>query len=288
MMIQTILVGLDWGETAEATAGVAVELAIVMKASVKALYIEDAELIRAAERVSLGSIPASGSIPLAVPNMGDLEVEFQSEERVLGRRFLQLVADTRIRGGFLVAQGEVSRILIRESRAHDLLVVGKYSERHREAGGRRPLGRHVEQILQHIWCPVVLVPPGATLGPRILVAYDGSGASHRALASAVRLAQALQGEVRVISVASLEAAHVLLDQAESYLDAHQVEADLVSRAGNVAEEILREMSDWGADLLAMGAFTPARRRESFGAAATLEILSQLPRVALLCGTLGED
>jgi nucleotide-binding universal stress UspA family protein len=288
MMMQTILVGLDWGETAEATAGVAVELAIAMKASVKALYVEDAELIRAAERVPLGSIPTAGSIPLTVPNMGDLEAEFQSEERVLGRRFLQLVADTRIRGSFLVEQGEVDRILVRESRSHDLLVVGKYSERHREVGGRRPLGRHVEQVLQHIWCPVVLVPPGATLGPRILVAYDGSGASHRALAAAVRLSQAMQGQLRVISVGPLEIAHAFLDRAESYLESHRTEGDLVARDGHVAEEVLREVTDWGADLLSMGAFTPARRKESFGAATTLEILSQLPRSALLCGRLGEE
>lgn len=288
MLIQTILVGLDWGETADATAGIAVELAIAMKASVKALYVEDAELIRAAERTPLGAIPASGPIPLAVPNMGDLEAEFQQEERDLGRRFLGLVADTRIRGSFLVEQGEVDRILIRESRAHDLLVVGKYSEPGVDGETRRPLGRHVERILQQVWCPVVLVPPGATLGPRILVAYDGSEAAHRALVIAVRLTQTIGGRVRVLSVGPLERTHVLLDQAESYLETHRAESDLVAREGNVAAEVLRETDSWGADLVAMGAFGPARRRESIGSAATLDVLAALPRAALLCGRLDED
>jgi nucleotide-binding universal stress UspA family protein len=288
MLIQSILVGLDWGETADATAGVAVELAIATKAAVKALYVEDEELIRAAQRVSLGSIPTAGTIPLAVPNMGDLEAEFQSEEQVLGRHFLGLVADTRIRGSFLVAQGDVDRILLRESRAHDLLVVGKYSETHREGRGGRPLGRHVERILQHAWCPVVLVPPGAVLGPRTLVAYDGSEESYRALAAAVRLTQAIQGQLRVLAVAPLEIAHGLLDQADAYLATHRTESDLVARDGNIAEQILRETEDWGADLVAMGAFAPPRRRESFGAGVTLDVLVGLPRAALLCGRMDED
>ncbi len=287
MKIQTILVGLDWGETAESTAGLAVELAIALKASVKALYVEDAELIRAAEQ-ALRILPSTGTIPMEAPNVPMLEAEFQSEERVLGHRFLQLVADTRIRGSFLVAQGSVDQILIQESRAHDLLVMGKYSEAASESAPRRPLGRHVERILRRAWCPVALVPPGATLGPKILVAYDDTEASHRVLSTALGLAQRLPAELRVIAVGAAEAAGRLLDRAGAYLESHQVEGDLIAVEGSAADAILREAEDWEADLLAMGAFGPARRRESFGVRATLDVLEALPCAALLCGSMDED
>jgi len=287
-MIQTILVGLDWGETAEATASIAVELAIALDASVKALYIEEDELIRATERAAMATFPGSGSIPFDAPIMPELEKEFVSEERRLGRRFLKLVADTRIRGSFLVAQGEVDQILIRESRAHDLLVVGKYSERASEGSRIRPLGRHVERILRHIWCPVVLVPPGATLGPRILVAYDGSAGSHRALGTAVRLAGATQAELRTLVIGHQTVTDRLLAEVEAYLEAHRAESDLVTRTGHASEVILREAAEWNPDLLAMGAFGPARRRESFAAGVTLEVLAALPTAALLCGSMDED
>ncbi len=287
MMIQSILVGLDWGETAEAAAAVAAELAIAWEASVKALYVEDAELIRAAEQAVLAGFPESGPIPYAVPTIPELETEFASEERALGRRFLKLVADTRIHGSFQVAQGEVDRILIRESRAHDLLVMGKYSQPAPEAGGR-PLGRNVERILRHVWSPVVLVPPDGKLGPNLLVAYDGSAGSHRALASAVRVARAIDGSLRVVAVGKPAAADALLEEAESYLDAHRAAAELVAREGITAQEILREVEEYEADLLAMGAFGPARRKESFGAGVTLDVLEGVRRAALVCGSMDED
>lgn len=287
MKIQTILVGLDWGETAEATAGLAVELAIALKASVKALYVEDAELIRAAEQ-ALRILPATGQIPMEAPNMPMLEAEFQAEEKLLGRRFLRLVADTRIRGSFLVAQGAVDQILLQESRAHDLLVVGKYSENPALGGSSRPLGKHVERIVRHAWCPVALVPPGATLGPRILVAYDDTEASHRALSTALGLAQRLPATLRVLAIGDSDATGRLLDRAGAYLDSHHVEGDLIAAVGPATARILRETEEWGADLVAMGAFGPARRRESFGAGVTLDVLEALPCAALLCGGMEED
>ena len=104
----------------------------------------------------------------------------------------------------------------------------------------------------------------------------------------MRLTQTIGGRIRVLSVAPLERAHALLDQAEAYLETHRTESELVARAGRVAEEILRETDAWGADLVAMGAFGPVRGPESIGSAATLDVLASLPRAALLCGRLDED
>jgi nucleotide-binding universal stress UspA family protein len=288
MMVQTILVGLDWGETVNAVAETAVELAVALDASVKALYIEDVELIRATERAALATLPASGNIPLNVPSFADLEAEFQSEERVLAKRFLRLAADTRIRGSFLIAQGEVPEILTHESRAHDLLVMGKYSEHHPEPTGRRPLGRHVESILRKAWCPVVLVPPQARLGSRYLVVYDGTPNSHRAMATTVRLARATQALVEVLVVAQPSRAEDLLDEAQAYLESHKVKGVGRHRSGDAADEILREAEAWGADLLCMGALGTFGRKEALDPRVLFEVLESLDRPALLCGTLDED
>lgn len=288
MMFQTVLVGLDWGETVDSVSELAVELAIALDASVKAIYVEDVELIQATEMAALATLPRAGEIPADMPNWSDLEVEFQSEERVLAKRFLRLVADTRIRGSFLVERGEIPKILVQESRSHDLLVLGKYSEHPLEGEDVRPLGRHVEEVLRKVWVPVVLVPPGAQLGARFLLAYDGSAGSHRVLATLTRLARATSAELEVLSVGKSEASEVLLGQAEAYLAAHRVQATYRRRTGDAADEILAECDEWGADLVGMGAFGTSRRKDVFGADVAVRVLEALDRPALLSGSHEED
>lgn len=288
MMVQTILVGLDWGETVDAVAGMAVDLAMALDASVKALYVEDTELILATERAAIATLPTSGAIPLDTPNFSELEAEFQSEERVLAKRFLRLVSDTRIRGSFLIERGEVPKILVRESRAHDLLVLGKYSEQDPEDGGGRPLGRHIEEILRRAWCPVALVPPGAALGSRYLAVYDGSPTAHRCLGAAVRLARATEAELEVLVVAKGAAANELKDEVEAYLASHRLRAASQSVDGDPVGAIFDEVDRFRADLLCMGAFGTSRRKEALDPEVAIEVLKGLDLPALLCGTMEEE
>lgn len=287
MMMQTILVAMDWGETSDAVATMTADLALALNASVKAVYVEDVELIEATERAAIASLPLSGDIPLEAPNMGELEAEFATEERFLGRRFLKLVADTRIRGSFLVARGAVDEAILRESRARDLLVMGKYSETADPEIGRRPLGRHVETLIRRAWCPVFLVPPGASLGNHFLVAYDGTVEAHRALSASVRLARAIGADLAVLLVAKPEPAEILREEVAAYLEAHRMDARITRREGSPAEEILQEAADWRVDLIAMGAWGSERSKGAFGASETVEVLQALDRAALLCGPMEE-
>ena len=288
MMMQTILVGLDWGETVDAVANLAAELAVVLNASLKAVYVEDVRLIEATERAAVTPLPSAGSIPYRVPNLRDLEEKFRAEERVLGKRFLRLVADTRIRGSFLVDRGEVAPILVRESRAHDLLVMGKYSEPAQEGEARRPLGDHVEEVLRHTWCPVALVPPwAAELGERFLAVYDGSEGAHRALSSAVRLARVTKARLSVISVGAPSLTDELLSEANGYLEAHRIDGHLVAREGDPAEEVLREARESGADLVALGAYGAHHRRGTFHPEVSQHVVRALDTTALVCGSREE-
>lgn len=105
---------------------------------------------------------------------------------------------------------------------------------------------------------------------RILVAYDGSAASRRALDWAVRLAKDNTGSsVRVIGVAAtLEATALIPDavdpgssvkmrrrdlaEAASTLAAAGVPADTILRVGNPAEEIIAAGEEDGVDLILLG------------------------------------
>ncbi|MEZ4647846.1 MAG: universal stress protein [Candidatus Eisenbacteria bacterium] len=74
----------------------------------------------------------------------------------------------------------------------------------------------------------------------------------------------------------------LLGKANSYLESHELTAELERRMGSPAEIILEEATRWDARILAMGAFGHGRISQLFGSRGGHRILS-VDRVALLCG-----
>lgn len=280
-MIQSVAVGIEMGALIDEVTDVALELAILYDAPLRAIYVEDTDLFRASYSVPFPALPPEGPIPLDANAAKDLEEKFRQDERELGRRFLRLVSDFRIRGSFRVERGSVADVLVEESRAHDLLVVGKAGTS--PEGVRGALGDHVETIAKSAYCPLLIVPPGANLGERILVAYDGSVVSHRALIAAARLASSSESRLRVLVVAEEEEGYDLLDKANSYLEAHDLRAELERKTGSAAEAILEDAVRWEAHILAMGAFGHGKISQLFGRAATHRILEGLDRLALLCG-----
>ena len=106
---------------------------------------------------------------------------------------------------------------------------------------------------------------------KILVAYDGHEAGHRALEMAARLAHAFGARVDVISVVSegfgrvdghaeepaVEHARELVE-ARGILRDHGVEAGLIEPAGDPAETIERLASDRGYDTIVVGASRSVR------------------------------
>jgi len=280
-MIQSVVVGMEMGSLLDDVTDVALQLAIVHDCPLRAVYVEDTDLLRASYAAPFPALPPEGPIPMDANASKELEAKFRQEERELGRRFLRLVSDFRIRGSFRVERGRVAEVLAEASRAHDLMVVGKAgaSAEARESA----LGDHVESVTRNAYCPVLVVPPGAVLGNRILVAYDGSVVSHRALTTATRMAQVHDASVRIVVVAEEEDGYDLLAKANSYLDSHDLTAELERRGGSPAEIILDEAEKWDANILAMGAFGHGRISQLFGRAATHQILESLDRLALLCG-----
>ena len=106
---------------------------------------------------------------------------------------------------------------------------------------------------------------------RILVAYDGQEAGHRALEMAARLARAFDGRVDVVSVVPEGFGHVdghaaepaveharELVEARSVLRRRGIEAGLIEPAGDPAETIERLASVRGYDPNELGGTRPGR------------------------------
>ncbi len=106
---------------------------------------------------------------------------------------------------------------------------------------------------------------------KILVAYDGQEAGHRALEMAARLALAFDGRVDVVSVVPEGFGHVdgpsaepaveharELVEARSVLRRRGIEAGLIEPAGDPAQTIERLASERGYDTIVVGGNRPGR------------------------------
>jgi nucleotide-binding universal stress UspA family protein len=104
---------------------------------------------------------------------------------------------------------------------------------------------------------------------RIVIAYDASEASQRALERAATLAGAFHSELIVTSVAPVttnigrsagpidpadppEAHYAELEEARKYLEGHSLQADFVPAIGHPAETIAQVAEERGADLVVVG------------------------------------
>ena len=106
---------------------------------------------------------------------------------------------------------------------------------------------------------------------KILVAYDGQEAGHRALEMAARLAHAFDGRVDVVSVVpedvgrgdghapqpAVEHARELVE-ARGVLRRRGIEAGLIEPAGDPAETIERLANERGYDTIVLGGNRPGR------------------------------
>lgn len=173
--------------------------------------------------------------------------------------------------------GSVVDVAAARARCSDLIVLGP-SEID-QPSGRRMSG----QIIQASGTPVLMVPERpavATVGQRVLVAWNSSPESIRAVRSALPILKA---------AASVEVLVVLAGEPDTdfqmpgrplvdYLSQHGVAATVkvmrLDEVHGVGGSILARAKGTGADLIVMGAFGRSRLREAMIGSTTGRLLTQ--------------
>jgi len=162
----------------------------------------------------------------------------------------------------------------------DLLVVGN------PAVGA-PLTWSAMQVLDRTGMPLLIIPNGwrgETVGRRIVMAWNASRQARRALADALPLMTAAESvDLLIVDPQSDEERHGEEPGADiaGYLVHHQVPVEVrcrSSRGGAVAQVLLREAAERGADLLVFGAYSRPRISEAVfgGVTRTLLDSEQVP------------
>jgi nucleotide-binding universal stress UspA family protein len=144
----------------------------------------------------------------------------------------------------------------------DLIVLGR--KKH-SARLRLLLGDTADAVARRSRVPTLFVPLGGARPRKILVALDGSLRGLRVLEEACDIAWALEAEVQVVTVENAPAPQLFrngssrpagasLQSGVSGILALKAMPDctVISRRGNIAEEVLAQLAECGCDALAIG------------------------------------
>jgi nucleotide-binding universal stress UspA family protein len=268
-MIKNILVCLEGSPSTAAAVRLAIDIAKPLDAHLVGLAIVDEPDIRAGTPTSIGGSSFKHErddalVAEARKHAGDAMALFERRCR-----------DAGVPGRPLEIVGRPVDAILEEMVTRDLTILGRDANFKFEIESKDSHTR--DAILHRATTPVLVCPESApaALGAKILVAYDGSGAAKRALASFAASGLARGREVHVVTIDDNGAiAWDMANQAVQILQAADITAkghNLVSLLSNV-EVITKLARDLQAGMIVMGAFTRSRLRELFSGSVTRSLV----------------
>ena len=196
--IMRILVAVDASPLSFAALEAAAELAASLHAELMGLYIEDINLLRAADSPFAREVGHfSGSIREL--DSQRLQRQLRSQANRVRRKLSKLAERSQIRWSFRVTRGAIDAELLSAASDVDLVILGR-------AGwsGKRRLGSTAQAVASKAPGPALLHAPRTAPKPAVLVVYDGSQVAQRALTTAANL---ILGQEGFLSVAIIAADH---------------------------------------------------------------------------------
>ena len=249
-MIKEVLVCLEGSSSGDAAARMAMDIARSLSATLFGLAVVNEPDIRAGAPVGMGSASFGHDrddavVAAARKHAADRLAAFE-------RRCRFASVDPRT----IEAIGEPTETILAETDKHDLTVLGREANFRLETAGDDSTIR--EAILQRATRPILVVPEGvAALGSRVVIAYDGSHAVKRAVASFAASGLHVGREIRVATVDDNgAAARELAFGCVSWLKERGIAAtphNIVSPLSNV-DALCAFVETARADLLVMGCF----------------------------------
>jgi nucleotide-binding universal stress UspA family protein len=208
-VVRRIVVGLDASAASLDALSAAAALARRLGSDLRALFVEDQDLLRLAGLpFALETRLSSGASDRLVRD------EVEGQLRALAARARQALeraaAQVQVSWSFEVARGAVTPRVLASAGEEDLLVLGAGG---RLRSGRAAAGATARAAARGARASVLLLARGARMGDPVVAIHDGSAGSARAVAAAARIAA--QGEPPVVLVpgAPSERAELLAAQA---------------------------------------------------------------------------
>jgi nucleotide-binding universal stress UspA family protein len=154
-----------------------------------------------------------------------------------------------------------------------LLVMGRQGE-HGDSAGEH-IGSHLENVVRTLHRPILVVPADYSEPKRILVAFDGSATTRKAveMVAASPLFRSLPCHVVMVGADKAEA-HEQLEWARATLAKAGFEVTASLRSGQVEEVLCAYRNEHQIDLIVMGAYGHSKIREFLVGSTTTKLIRQ--------------
>ncbi|MGC9522878.1 MAG: universal stress protein [Anaerolineae bacterium] len=238
LTVERIVVALDASPHSRAALEAAVEMASRFKAELLGLFVEDINLLRAAELPFAHELGGYSAHRRRM-RLERLERQLRARSRGVRRLFTVLTKREAVAARFRISRGRVATEIraATEETGADVLVVGRagwsYVRRRRLGSTARiACGEDLPQI-------TVVMEEGRQIAPPILVAYDGSYVGEKAMMIGVQLVEKTSEPLRVLLLArQTQDVDALKAQADrllrSYDVMHQYRAVVATTVGKLA------------------------------------------------------
>jgi nucleotide-binding universal stress UspA family protein len=268
-MYQNILLCTDGSPAADAAAGYAIWFGKKLNARLRALYVTDIRLLEGPWisdfSGAIGAQPYSALLP-------QLQ-EIQREKATVLASVEKRCRDSGVACETAYDTGSLAQIILDNEGKADMIVLGQRGEHAPWLGGG--LGSSVERVVRASVKPCLVTPDKFRQIQHVLIAYDGSEESSKALRAGIALAPVLGAKVTITTVAALGAedtASETLHKAKQQALEAGVTADVETLHGDPEAKILELKESVGADLIVMGAYGHTRIREFILGSTTSHVL----------------
>jgi nucleotide-binding universal stress UspA family protein len=256
--IRRILVALDASPRSLSALHAAVELAAKMEAELSGLFVEDVDLLNLAEAPYAREIlyATAGEVSL---NRAGMERKFKAQAEQARKALAAAAERAQVPWSFRTVRGKVAPEVVAAAGGADLIMLGRqgWSFSLRPRVGSTALAVMAEAIPALILCE-----RGLMSSLPVLVCYDGSRISKRALDTAAHLAESGSKTLILVLLAKgSEVAHKLRETAAESLRARRLKVEY--RIANPEDEanLMRILKSERVGMLVLPTGTPFSRRE---------------------------
>lgn len=272
-MIKKILVALDPDSDTPVATRYALDIGRRYDAEVTGLAVVDMGSIDSTSRG--GGI---GSMYYAEKLREQLTTEARAKAQQLIEAFDNLVRDSGIRFSEMVQEGVPFERIVEDMKVFDLLIVGK--EPHFFYSHPKQATETLARVVQMTVGPTLIVHDELREVRRVLIAYDGSTASARAMRSFIHLSPfGRDVSVRLLTVYRDSPADAELMQglADDFLKAHGYDVHLVTvQDADTESAITGQIRQFDADLVVAGAHSKSTFRAMAFGSMTRHLVSHCP------------
>lgn len=262
-MIRRILVALD--PDADTPVAIDYAFAIARRYGTEVTGMACVDTERIEDSASGGGI---GSMHYAEKLREKLTSQTRARAHELIAAFEEASTEAKIRYADEVKEGAPSERIIENMRYHDLLIIGK--EPHFFYGHPDQKTSTLAHVVKGTVGPVVIVPDVYREVTRVVISFDGSTPSARAMQRFAQMKPfGAELDVHVVTVyekKEKDRAELLLDQAQRYLEAHGFKARAAALKGDKPFENIMDHADQvDADLIVAGAHSVSKvQKLAFG------------------------